>query len=89
MTTETETKPEHSEPDPQVLARNLMTVASQSQKLISDFLTDRKINHPEKEKIMVLINKNEIVAIPGVQISHAYRVKRNSKRVYHLMVKNG
>ena len=38
MTTETETKPEHSEPDPQVLARNLMTVASQSQKLISDFL---------------------------------------------------
>jgi len=58
-------------------------------KLVSDFLTDRKINHPEKEKIMVLINKNEIVAIPGVQISHAYRVKRNSKRVYHLMVKNG
>ena len=38
MTTETETKPEHPEPDPQVLARNLMTVASQSQKLISDFL---------------------------------------------------
>ncbi|MEJ2536910.1 MAG: tRNA lysidine(34) synthetase TilS, partial [Calditrichia bacterium] len=58
-------------------------------KLVSDFLTDRKINHPEKEKIMVLINKDEIVAIPGVQISHAYRVKRNSKRVYHLMVKNG
>jgi polyhydroxyalkanoate synthase len=38
MTTKTETKPEQLEPDPQALARNLMTVATQSQKLVSDFL---------------------------------------------------
>jgi poly[(R)-3-hydroxyalkanoate] polymerase subunit PhaC len=38
MTTKTETKPEHGEPDPQALARNLMTVATQSQKLVNDFL---------------------------------------------------
>jgi len=58
-------------------------------KLVSDFLTDRKIGHPEKEKIMVLVNKNEIVAIPGVQISDFYRVRRHTKKLYHLMVKMG
>ena len=38
MTTETEKKPDQAEPDPQALARNLMTVAAQSQKLVNDFL---------------------------------------------------
>ncbi|HKJ73734.1 MAG TPA: class I poly(R)-hydroxyalkanoic acid synthase [Alphaproteobacteria bacterium] len=38
MTKKTDDRPDQPEPDPQALARNMMTVAAQSQKLVNDFL---------------------------------------------------
>jgi tRNA(Ile)-lysidine synthase len=58
-------------------------------KLVSDYLTDRKIGQPEKDKILVLINKREIVAILGVQISNLYRIHSDTKKVFHLMLTTG
>ena len=60
-----------------------------SPKLVSDYLTDRKIGQPEKDKILVLINKREIVAILGVQISNLYRIHSDTKKVFHLMLTTG
>jgi tRNA(Ile)-lysidine synthase len=60
-----------------------------SPKLVSEYLTDRKIGHPEKDEILVLINKGEIVAILGVQISNLYRIQIGTKKVLHLMLTPG
>lgn len=55
--------------------------------LVSDYLTDRKIGKPDRDEITVLVNKDEIVAIVGVQISEKYRVQKESKILYRLTIK--
>ena len=50
MTTETDSKTDRPEADPQALARNLVTVATQSQKLVSDFLR-RQANEGAAQQI--------------------------------------
>jgi tRNA(Ile)-lysidine synthase len=64
-----------------------MPLGFPNEKLVSDFLTDRKVGQPERRHVKVLINKNEIVAILGFQISERYRVGRNRKNVYRLKLK--
>ena len=54
--------------------------------LVSDYLTDRKIGKPEKDAVTVLLNKEDIVAVVGVQISEKYRVQKNSKKIYCLTI---
>jgi len=53
-------------------------------KLVSDYLTDRKIGYPERKEIRLLLNGREIVAILGIQISNHYRVQPYSEKIYHL-----
>ncbi len=55
-----------------------------SSKLISDFLTDLKIGQPEKKRVYVVVNGEEIVAVLGFQISDQYKVNRKSNKVYRL-----
>ena len=52
-------------------------------KLISDYLIDKKVNVFEKEKCMVLISKktNEIIAVIPYQISNDYKLANDSKSV--------
>lgn len=56
-------------------------------KLVSDYLTDRKIGYPERKKARLLLNGQEIVAILGIQISNLYRVQPHSKKIYRLKLK--
>ena len=52
-------------------------------KLVSDYLIDKKINVFEKQKCMVLVSKktNEIVALIPYQISNDYKLGNDSKSV--------
>jgi len=52
-------------------------------KLVSDYLIDKKINLFEKEKCMVLLSKktSEIVAIIPYQISNDFKLENNSKNI--------
>jgi len=61
-------------------------LGSRYQVLVSDYLTDRKIGKPDRDEITVLLNKEEIVAIIGVQISEKYRVLKKSKKIYCLTI---
>jgi len=58
-------------------------------KLVSDYLTNLKIAYPEREKVKVLLNGREIVALLGVQISNRYRIQAHTRYIYRLkMIKN-
>jgi hypothetical protein len=56
-------------------------------KLVSDFLTDRKIGVPEKKDIFLLMDRSEIVAVIGYQISDDYRVTEETKTIYRLILR--
>jgi tRNA(Ile)-lysidine synthase len=52
-------------------------------KLVSDYLIDKKINLFEKQKCLVLLCKknNEIAAVFPYQISNDYKLENNTKSV--------
>ncbi|GAB4380666.1 MAG: tRNA lysidine(34) synthetase TilS [Calditrichia bacterium] len=56
-------------------------------RLVSDFLTDCKVEQPDRHNVFVLLNNEEIVAILGMQISHRYRVKEDTDKIYRLMIR--
>ncbi len=58
-------------------------------RLVSDFLTDRKISAPARQQQLVLENKGEIVWLVGQQISEIYRVRTDSKKIWRLTIKEG
>lgn len=60
----------------------------QGQKLISDFLTDEKINLFEKEKVHVLLSGDEIVWVIGYRSSELFKIDRNTTRVYQVRLEN-
>jgi tRNA(Ile)-lysidine synthase len=49
--------------------------------LVSDFLTDLKIEFPRKKTILVLEQGGEIVVIPGYRISEKFKLNSKTKRV--------
>ncbi|GAB4337017.1 MAG: tRNA lysidine(34) synthetase TilS [Calditrichia bacterium] len=59
----------------------------QSRKKVSDYLTDKKISGVERQKQWVLLNNDEIVSVIGVGISNDYKVKKNCKSIYRLIIK--
>ena len=58
-------------------------------KLLSDFLTDQKLNLFEKEKQPLLMDGEEIAWIVGRRSSELYRVDSQTKRVVILCLKSG
>lgn len=58
----------------------------QAEKLVSDFLTDLKVKQPDKQNVPVLLNGNEIIAVPGFRISEKYRVRENSTNIFSLIL---
>jgi tRNA(Ile)-lysidine synthase len=58
-------------------------------KKISDFLTDRKVSRPDKEKTYVLLSGNEIVCVLGHRIDERYKVTDRTKEIYQIELNNG
>ena len=50
-------------------------------KLLSDYMTDQKMNLFEKERQLLLVDGNEIAWVVGRRGSEKYRVDANTKRV--------
>lgn len=53
-------------------------------KKVSDFLTEQKIPAENRKKQLVLLNRNNIVWIPGLRIDERCKVSKNTKRIYQL-----
>jgi len=53
----------------------------ESFKKLSDFFIDNKIPLPEKEKTLVLTNKDDIVWVIGQRIDNRYKISSNTKNI--------
>jgi tRNA(Ile)-lysidine synthase len=53
-------------------------------KKISDFLTDKKVSRPDKEKTYVLLSGKNIVCVIGHRIDDRYKVTGSTKKIYHI-----
>jgi len=58
-------------------------------KKISDFLTDRKVSRPDKEKTYVLLSGDEIVCVLGHRIDERYKVTTQTKEIYQIELSHG
>jgi tRNA(Ile)-lysidine synthase len=58
-------------------------------KKISDFLTDRKVSRPDKEKTYVLLSGDKIACVLGHRIDERYKVTNQTKEIYRIEVTNG
>lgn len=56
------------------------------ERLVSDYLTDKKIGRPERNQVCVLLNGDKIVAVLNIQISELYRVRQDSQNVYSITI---
>jgi len=56
-------------------------------KKISDFLTDRKVSRPDKEKTYVLLSGDKIVCVLGHRIDERYKVTKQTKEIYRIELK--
>jgi tRNA(Ile)-lysidine synthase len=56
-------------------------------KKISDYLTDVKIPKPEKEKIYLLCNRNEVVWLIGHRLDNRYKVRPQTRQILHIVLK--
>lgn len=57
-------------------------------KKISDFLTDKKISRPDKEKTYVLLSGENIVCVLGHRIDEKYKVTEQTKEIYLVEILN-
>ncbi|MCQ2112879.1 MAG: tRNA lysidine(34) synthetase TilS [Bacteroidaceae bacterium] len=55
-------------------------------KLLSDFLTDKKLSRKDKERQLVVCDDNDIVWVVGLRSSDKYKVDKSSKRILILSV---
>lgn len=53
-------------------------------KKVSDFLTEQKIESNKKKEQLVLLNKNEIIWLPGFRIDDRVKIRKETKRIYEL-----
>jgi len=55
-------------------------------KKVSDYLINRKISLPEKEKIYLLCNQNDIIWIVGHQLDNRYIITDKTKNILHIKI---
>ncbi|CAN5550799.1 tRNA lysidine(34) synthetase TilS [soil metagenome] len=53
-------------------------------KKISDFLTDKKVSRPDKEKTCVLLSGEEIICLVGHRIDERFKVTEKTKNIYQV-----
>ena len=56
-------------------------------KTISKFLTDKKIDAPVRKKMVVLANNDEVLAVPGVEISKNVKISSVTKKIVKIELK--
>ena len=56
-------------------------------KKVSDFLNEQKVPASEKKQQLVLVNRNNIVWIPGLRIDNRYKLTENTQKVFRLCMK--
>ena len=57
-------------------------------KKVGKFLSDNKIPFLDREKILVLVSKNEIAALLGVRVNHRFRVTSTTRKVLQISTIN-
>jgi tRNA(Ile)-lysidine synthase len=57
-------------------------------KKISDFLTDRKVSRPDKEKTYVLLSGDKIVCVLGHRIDDKFKVTGQTKEIYEIEIES-
>ena len=53
-------------------------------KKLKDFFTDKKLSRFEKDKVFVLLNKDEICTVIPLEISYDYKIADNTKEVIRI-----
>jgi tRNA(Ile)-lysidine synthase len=66
---------------PWVKGDRFMPFGMKGSKLVSDYLTDEKVNLFEKEKVMVLLSGNDIVWVVGYRSSENHKVDDQTEKV--------
>jgi tRNA(Ile)-lysidine synthase len=56
-------------------------------KKISDFLTDQKIPSLERKNVLVLLNQNKIICVPGYRIDDSVKIVKATKRILKICLK--
>lgn len=56
-------------------------------KKIKKFLNDRKISKFDKNRALVLLNRDEICAVVGIEIDYRYRIVENTNKAINLNIK--
>ncbi len=54
-------------------------------KLLSDFLNDKKLTKTEKNALLVLARKNVVFAIIGLEVAEQAKIDENTKTIIHLI----
>jgi len=63
-------------------------LGSSFNRLVSDFLTDLRIEFPRKKDVLVLEQNGEIIAIPNFRISEKYKLTPQTRRVLKIELRN-
>jgi len=56
----------------------------QGKKKLSDYLTDMKIPLPEKEKIYLLCNQNDIIWVVDKRLDDRYKITNQTRKILHI-----
>ena len=55
-------------------------------KKISDYFTDIKLSRPDKEKMWLICNRNDIVWVTGKRMDERYKITSRTKKILHLQL---
>jgi hypothetical protein len=53
---------------------------------VADFLSDGKIARERRGRVLVLLNKKAIIALPGLRIDHRHRLAAGTGKVLKISV---
>jgi tRNA(Ile)-lysidine synthase len=65
---------------------SFIPLGMKGKKKVSDFLIDRKVSLPTKEKTFVLLSGNQIICILGQRIDERFKVTDKTKKIFCIEV---
>ena len=55
-------------------------------KKLSDYFTNLKLSRPEKEKVWLLCNRNQIIWVVGKRMDERYKITKKTEKILHLQL---